>query len=189
MLRDHWALDARHVALCGHPRAGKSRLAELLVDEFGGVLVDDGAVLREAAPILLGYHADLAYTQEGKASTMSLGDRTETIRQGLGELGNYLEDRYGEFVMPIRAMERGQVAHPKAPFYIYPSVRKNQGRAYKAAGGVVLQVNRPGCVASGNAFDVWNESLVDIQIDNSGSIEDLREFVHALPSLIDALVV
>jgi hypothetical protein len=186
VLRDPWARDARHVALCGHPKSGKSEVARILEDDFGGVVVDDGLILRRAAPILLGFDPDLPFTQEGKATTIRAGDRVEQVRHSLGELGNYLEARYGEDIMPLRAMQMANEEHAEANFWIYPSVRKGQGRCYKRHGGVVVQVNRPGFGPSGNAFDVWDESAVDIVIENDGSLDDLRERIHALPSFLKA---
>jgi hypothetical protein len=157
----------------------------MLEDDFGAVVIDDGLILRRALPILTGIDADAPFTQEGKATIVTIGERTEAIRQGLGELGNYLEARYGDFHMPQQAMRMAREEHPTAPFYVYPSCRKNQGRAYKMAGGVVIQIDRPGFGPSGNAFDVWDADLVDVTIDNSGSIDDLREMIHALPGMLN----
>ena len=185
-LRDPWPLEARHIALCGNPKAGKSEVARILEDDFGGCVVDDGLILRRALPVLLGFDPDLPFSQEGKATLVQAGDRVEEVRDGLGELGNYLEARYGEDIMPLRAMQMAREEHSEANFWIYPSVRKGQGRCYKRHGGVVVQVNRPGFGPSGYAFDTWAESAVDVVIDNSGSLEDLREQVHALPSLLKA---
>lgn len=183
-----WQRNARHVALVGWPKSGKDTVARMLEEEFGGVIVDDGAILRQALPILTGIDPDLPYSQEGKATVVRVGDREEQVRHGLGELGNWLEDRYGQDIVPIRAIEIAQQQHGDAyPFFIYSSVRKAQGRVYKRYGGVVIEVARPGAGDSGNAFDWYDPGLVDITIPNNGSLDDLRDFVKELPRLIDVL--
>lgn len=183
-----WLRDARHVALVGWPKSGKDEVARMLEDEFGGVVVDDGAILRQALPILTGIDPSLPYSQEGKATVVRVGDRDEQVRQGLGELGNWLEARYGEDIVPIRAMQNAEAQYGNAvPFFVYPSVRKSQGRVYKRHGGVVIEIARPGVGDSGNAFDWYEPSLVDITIHNDGTLDDLREQVKELPRLLDVL--
>lgn len=169
------------------PTCGKTTVATLLEEEFGGVIIDDGLLLREALPVLTGIDPSLPFSQEGKATAVQVGDLSETVREGLGELGNYLEGRYGEDILPLRAMQRAAVEHPHAPFYIYPSVRKSQGRAYKRYGGIVVEVVRDGTQPSGNDFDRYDNNLVDIRVENFGTLDDLREYVLALPSLLALL--
>lgn len=182
-----WLRDARHVALVGHPKCGKSTFAEMLQDEYGAHVADDGAILRQAIPILTGIPAELCYSQEGKATVVRVGDRDEIVRQGLGELGNWLEARYGEDIIAIRTMQIALQDRPDAPFYVYPSVRKSQGRAYRRAGGIVIQIDNPRAGPTGNAFDVWDESCVDLVVQNDGTVEDLCEQVRILPNLLGAL--
>lgn len=185
-----WPPSVKHLALVGHPKCGKSTIAEMLVDEFGGVIIDDGLPLRKALPILTGIPAGLCLTQEGKASVVRVGDRDEVVRQGLGELGNWLEARYGEEILALLAMNYALENHPKAPFYIYPSVRKTQPRAYRRAGGIVMQIDNPRVGASGNAFDVWEASSVDIRLMNDPDelcLDELRDYVTRVPELLDAL--
>lgn len=190
-VRSPWPRDIRHIALCGNPKCGKSTIAEMMVDEFGAVVMDDGLILRQALPILLGLPAEAPFTQEGKSQRYTLADREESVREGLGELGNYLEARYGDDIMPIRAMQMALASRGAAevPFFVYPSVRKTQGRAYKRAGGLVIQVDNPLAPPSGNAFDVWDRSCVDFTIQNDPrdmNLDELREYVCALPELVTA---
>lgn len=185
-----WPRDVRHIALCGWPQSGKSKVAEFLEDEFGGVICDDGLILRRALPILTGIDPEDPFSQEGKARRYKIGEREETVRQGLGELGNYLEARYGDDIIPIRTMELAQEEHPNAPFYIYPSCRKAQGRAYKRMGGVIIEIDNPKACDSGNDFDRWDRSCVDLIIRNDPdemSLDDLRDYVTRIPELLDAL--
>jgi hypothetical protein len=160
----------RYVALCGFPKAGKTTLAEFLVERYGAKLVDDGAVLREACMALYKLRREDVYTQEGKAKTMEVCGRPFTHRQLCGDLGNLLEGFYGEQVIPEltfrRLEQRGQ------PFFVFPSVRKTQGITYKKHGGVVIAITRPGTEAV-NDFDRYDESLVDYWLKNDGSMGQL----------------
>lgn len=188
-MRSPWPREARHVALVGNPKCGKSTIAQMLEDEFGGVIIDDGLILRRALPILTGIPEDWCFSQEGKASAVQIGDREEIVRQGLGELGNWMEARYGEEIMALRAMQLAAAEHPEASFYIYPSVRKTQGRAYRRMGGVVIQVDNPHAPPSGNGFDEWDRSCVDFVVTNDPGemgLDELREYIHALPELLAA---
>lgn len=186
-MRSPWPREARHVALVGNPKCGKSTIAQMLEDEFGGIVCDDGLILRRALPILTGVPGDWCFTQEGKGQVVTVGNRSETVRQGLGELGNYLEARYGDDIIPLRTMQIAMAENPEASFYIYPSVRKTQGRCYRRMGGIVIQIDNPSAPPSGNAFDEWDRSCVDIVITNDPDemgLDELREYVHALPGLL-----
>jgi hypothetical protein len=186
-MRTPWPTAIRHVALCGWPKCGKSTIAAMLEDEFGAQIIDDGMILRKAVPVLFGIPEDEPFTQEGKDRVYNVCGREETVRQMLGELGNYLEARYSDEFMPIRAMQVAQKLYPAANFYVYPSVRKVQGRAYKRMGGIVVQIDNPNAPPSDNPFDRWDKSFVDITINNDPSemsLDELRAFICELPNLI-----
>lgn len=186
-----WPRNVRHVALCGNPKCGKTTIAEMLIDEFGGgVIIDDGEPLRKALPILTSIPEEWCYTQEGKARTFELAGTEDQVRKGLGELGDWLEARYGEEVLAHLAMMNAARNHPDALFYIYPSVRKTQGRAYKRAGGVVIEIDNPTAPPSGNKFDLYDRSVIDFTIHNDPSemtLGELREYVQRIPNLIASL--
>jgi hypothetical protein len=167
----------RLVALCGYPKAGKTTLAEFLVERYGAALVDDGAVLREAAMALYGVARAEVYTQEGKARSLEVCGKSFTHRQLCGDLGNLLEGFYGEQFMPEQTLRRlqrdtrrGFVA--QVPFFVFPSVRKTQGITYRKEGGIVIGVRRPGTSAE-NDFDRYDESLVDHWLDNDSTMGKL----------------
>jgi hypothetical protein len=66
--------------------------------------------------------------------------------------------------------------------YSFGSVRRQQGIVYRAKGGIVIGVRRPGVGPSGYEFDRFDEDLIDIWIDNDGTIEHLeRKVVWAAP--------
>lgn len=189
-MRNPWPREARHVALVGNPKCGKSTIAQMLEDEFGGVVVDDGLILRQAVPILFGIPAEDCFTQDGKAKVYNVcGVKDEAVRVMLGELGNYLEERYSPEFMPLRAMEEAVKGFPNAPFYIYPSCRRDQGRTYRRGGGVVIQIDNPLAPASPNIWDQWDRNCVDLAITNdpeAWGLDELREYIHALPELLAA---
>lgn len=163
----------RYVALCGAPKAGKNAVADLLIDRYGGHLIDDGAPLRHAAMALYGLSHDDVYTQAGKAREIQVCGKTFTVRQLLGDLGNLLEGFYGEQFMPERAIS--QIEHnPRIPFYIFSSVRKTQGLTYLKHGGIVVEVKRPGFEPV-HDFDHYDKSLVGYTIDNDGGPDDWKE--------------
>ena len=49
-------------------------------------------------------------------------------------------------------------------------------------GGAIIRVRRPGVGPSSFEFDQFNESLVDVWIDNYGSMRELKE------KILDALL-
>jgi hypothetical protein len=185
-----WPSQVRHLALVGNPKCGKSTIADMLVDEFGAVVIDDGLPLRRALPILTGIPEAWCHSQEGKARGFELNGVQDVVRKGLGELGNWLEARYGEEVLAVLAMKHALEEHPTAPLYVYPSVRKTQGLAYRRAGGVVMQIDNPVAGPSGNAFDVWDTRSVDLVITNDPhemGLDELRDYVRRFPELLSAL--
>jgi hypothetical protein len=168
------------IALCGFPKSGKSEVQRILSERFGVHPVDDGYCLRQFAQQHLGLSHDDVYTQEGKARrTEVLGHKWQN-RDILGTLGAQLEAMFGEHIMPwiaCRGLDRSQS-------YSFGSVRKTQGGFFKQKGGVVIAVRRPGVAASPFAFDAFDESLVDIWIDNDGDLAALEDkVVTAIDSL------
>jgi hypothetical protein len=97
----------RFIALCGHPKSGKSLVQEFLTTNFNVQAVDDGGPLRKISIDYLGLTWDQVHTQEGKAEYIEvLGERWQ-VREILGELGNRLEAMFfdhGDFI-PIDTEE------------------------------------------------------------------------------------
>jgi hypothetical protein len=165
-----------YVALCGAPGAGKTTVADLLVERYDGFLVDDGKPLREAAMALYGLSWWHVSTQEGKATTRTVCGKTFTVRQLLGDLGNLLEGFYGQQFMPERALAQ---VDDTVPLYVFPSCRKTQGLTYLKHGGIVVEITRPGHVPV-NDFDRYDQSLVTYRIVNDGDLAALQERVTQL---------
>lgn len=171
----------RFIALCGHPKSGKSEVQRILHQEFSVVPVDDGEVLREFAINYLNLSVEDVYTQEGKAKTTEILGKEWVNRDILGTLGKQLEDMFGEHIMPFIATRNLSLDRS----FSFGSVRKTQGAFYKANDGVVIQVVRPGATPSVFEFDKFDESLIDHVIQNDGSIEDLEQKVKDLFARLD----
>src|SRR5262249_32968518 len=128
------------IALSGHPKSGKSLVQDYLRDEYGVVPVDDGRPMRQFAIQFLGLSEADCYTQEGKARISKILGRDWQNRKILGELGKRLEAMFGPHIMPFMAT-RGL---DEKQCYSFGSVRRDQGAFYKAMGGIVIGIDRPG---------------------------------------------
>jgi hypothetical protein len=135
-----------------------------LAARYGAVIVDDGMCLREAVMKLYGLSWHDVSTQDGKAKVIPVCGREWPVRQLLGDLGNFLEGFYGDQFMPERAV--ASTADIQAPFFVFPSCRKNQALTYQRQGGIVVELRRPGCEPIYD-FDRWDSALVDYELDNS----------------------
>lgn len=172
---------SRYIALCGAPGVGKTTVADYLGVTFGADQIDDGACLRQASLILFGGTWACYNTQEGKARSKVICGKSYTNRQLLGQLGNLLEGHFGDQFMPEYAM---QVAarideNRPPPFFVFPSVRKNQGITYRNHGGLVIEITRPGHVPI-NDFDHYDQSLVTHTIVNDSTEAELLARVRDL---------
>ena len=160
----------RLIALCGAPGAGKTAVQEYLRTAYGVRPADDGWCLRDFAMRHLGLSEWHVKTQEGKASMVTLpGGKTMTAREALGEFGNRVEEVFGPDAIPEMALMNvrpGEVCS-------FGSTRRHQGHVYKRAGGIVVEIVRPGHGIV-NAFDWYDPQVVDITIPNNSSIELLH---------------
>ena len=158
------------IGLCGSPKSGKSEIQKIMHRNYQIIPIDDGEVLREFAINYLGLSVEDVYTQEGKARATEILGKTWINRDLLGSLGNSLEQLLGDQVMPFIAC---QGLHSERS-YSFGSVRKNQGEFYKSLGGVIIEVTRPGVAPSPYDFDRYDRSVIDVVIENDGSLADLE---------------
>ena len=166
----------KFVALCGSPTSGKTEIAEILRDKYGGVIVDDGYCLRQAVMALYGLSWSDVNTQQGKAGLVTVCGKEYTVRQLLGDLGKRQELEHGAQFMPERAI--ASIAHASDSFYIFPSCRMNQGLTYLNAGGIVVEVTRPGAVPY-YEFDKYDSSLVTFTIANDDTSDEWRKVLES----------
>lgn len=163
----------RIIAICGKPTSGKSEAARILQEKFGAVIVDDGMILRRAAPELFqGVTLNDCLTQEGKRKEVEVAGKTYSIRKLLGDLGQILEDHFGEFFVPDQAMKRIATL-PPAPYYVLSACRKRQGHFYRQQGGIVFEMDRD-VPESPHAFDWYDKTACHATIPNRADIPALE---------------
>ena len=169
-------MSRKLIALCGAPLAGKSTVQNILRDEWGVLPVDDGEPLRDFAIRHLGITRHQAYTPEGKNEYVVVGGRRMQVRAVLGQVGNALEASFGQNVVAEMALMKCD-SHRT---YSFGSVRRGQGVIYRRAGGIVVEVKKPGCEIE-NEFDRYDGDLIDFTILNDGDVNLLRgRVMHAL---------
>jgi hypothetical protein len=169
-------MPVRYIALCGNPKSGKSTVQKILHDRYGVLPVDDGLCLRDFAMRHLGLTLLDVSTQEGKTRHTNILGKSWENRKILGEFGAALENLFGEHIMPWVAT-RGLNGNG---VYSFGSVRKTQGHFFKEQFGreaVIVEVMRKGVGPTGNAFDAYDRSMVDMVIDNSGTVEELAAVI------------
>ena len=157
------------IALCGYPGAGKSTVQEILHRNYRFRPIDDGLPMRDFAQRHLGLSYDQVHTQKGKAEITEFAGVKFENRWFLGELGNAIEKLLGPDAIPTMAARKLDPGN----FYCVGSVRRDQAKVWKRHGALVIEVDRPGRVASQYEFDWFDRSLVDLTLLNSGSLAEL----------------
>lgn len=171
-----------HIALCGPPQHGKSETQRILQRRFNYTPIDDGLPLRKAGMNLFGLTWEQVSTTAGKVERVTVCDEKTEVRELLGWLGTLMEERFGEGFLAEKALEQAQamMARGEATRFSYGSVRRSQGAWYKDAGGAVIEIIDPRKLSTGGyEFDGYDRSLVDVVIENDGTLEDLEEKVVA----------
>jgi hypothetical protein len=159
----------RLIALCGHPKAGKSLVQEILYKDFGHQPVDDGAILRRFGMNECGLTTNQVHTQLGKLETVEIAGKVWVVRELLGVYGNKIEEMFGKWGIPWFATRDLDPAKN----YSFGSVRRDQGAFYKQLGGLVVGINNPTAGPSQYEFDRFDESLVDVWIQNDAQSRGL----------------
>jgi hypothetical protein len=165
------------IALCGHPKTGKSEVQRIIAETFGYDMIDDKAPLRAAACDLYGLTPWHVETQEGKKQTVDIAGQSLQVRFLLGELGNHMERMHGENVF-AEMLVRGRIAAAGGDRTrvrtVIGSCRRRQADVYHREGGLVLEVVRPGYEGTSYEFDSYDPTLADAVIVNDGSLADLE---------------
>jgi hypothetical protein len=135
---------------------------------------------RPTAADLITLTHDDAYTQDGKNRWTEINGARIQNRDVLGRIGNALEQQFGENILAWLATKNLDLSKR----YSFGSVRRQQGIVYRAKGGIILGVRRPGVGPSRYEFDRFDESLVDLWIDNDGDLQVLeRKVIGALQEI------
>lgn len=165
------------IALCGKPGAGKTTVANIIAEEFGYVIADDGLPLRQIAMQYLGLTHHQCFTQEGKLEMTVLNNRPWQVRGILGEIGNAFEEKFGGEIIP---MMTHATLNPMG-CYVMCSVRRDQGFYWVRHGGVCIEIDNPNVAPSLFEFDIYNEAAITHVIHNEGNgIFGLRRRVKEL---------
>jgi hypothetical protein len=159
------------IALCGHPKAGKSEVQKILEEFYGHLPVDDGLPMRSFCVHHLGMRWDDVQSQAGKAGYVEILGKRWQRRDILGQLGNVYEDMFGADIMPFMAC----IGLDPDKNYSFGSVRRDQGAFYKSRGGLIIGIRNPLAQPSPYEFDRFNEELVDIWIENDAQAQGLSK--------------
>jgi hypothetical protein len=168
------------VAICGHPGSGKSEIQRILHERFDITPFDDGAILRRHCMELFDMELSDVITQDGKRRFTEIGNVSWQNRKILGEYGNALETTFGSTVIAGYALRQALLDWQDRGYtgtgYSFGSVRRDQGRVYAQAGGIVLEVRRPGVAPTGNIWDEHDQALVTHTfVNHMETVEQLEE--------------
>ena len=158
------------IALCGDPSSGKSEVQKIITN-LGAIAIDDGRPMRKFAVDWLGLSWDDVSTQKGKLKMVDIAGVPWQVRDILGTMGNKLEEMFGPYGISYMAA-RNLI---KTESYVFGSARRDQGSFYKEMSGVVLGIRRPGVEPSKFEFDRFDETNVDVWIDNDGDLKELQD--------------
>lgn len=172
----------------GHvARAGKDTAANALMRDLNFIRIGFADQLKELAmvadPLITSAvrtintnigHGHLAWTVQGLGGWEAAKDTYPEVRKFLQRLGDGGRKVFGENFWVDQALN---AAHAHDGHVVIPDVRyENEADAIRAAGGVVIKIDRPGYVAQGHVsetalagWDGWDEVFM-----NSGSVQDLQ---------------
>lgn len=170
------------VVLCGRPGSGKSTLAAILERQFQIRNFADSTVIKRHCMELFDLDHDACWTQEGKKRVTILQGVAWENRKILGEYAAILEEKFGDLTIPnwairaaLREWEEAEGWRCGTRGYSFDSVRRDQGRAYKEKGAIIIEVTRPGVQATGNVWDEYNPDFIDHSFLNATtSLEELE---------------
>lgn len=168
-------MRATIVGLSGYARAGKDTLGAILVRRYGFERVSFADILRTAAlaldPIVTNTSRRLSSLV--RVAGWEEAKRNPEVRSLLQRLGTEVgRNLLGPDVW-VRALFDS--LDPAGRYVITDCRFENEAQAVKAAGGVVVRVERPGTGAinqhvSETALDDWP---FDLRVQNDGTVDDL----------------
>lgn len=164
------------IALCGHPKHGKST-AQGFLEGVGFRSMDDGRPIRLEGMRRFGLTWEQVSTQNGKLEKCFAFGREMEVREALGLIGKEHESN------PLHwaeiALETLRVEGNDEPVS-FGSVRRTQGLAYKKVGGIVVEIVDPRKPESPYDFDQYDRSIVDFTVVNDGTLDDLRKTIETI---------
>ncbi|MCA2979552.1 MAG: hypothetical protein INH37_14850 [Myxococcaceae bacterium] len=160
------------IGFCGAPGSGKSEACRVLGEQRGALEVDSAYPMRCFAIMHLGASQVDVWTQEGKRRPSTIPGLS--WRQVLGEMGAALETIDPDILVRM-ALQRCTGAE----IYANSSIRRGNGKLWREAGGLVVEIVRPGHTIV-NEFDRYDPAFITHRIVNDGTREAFAEKVLAL---------
>lgn len=173
------------IGLKGKKLSGKDTTGKILAKEFGFTTIAFAEPLKQAAMIIFDLSEDQVHDQALKEQVdPRWGLSPRRILQVMGtEVGRQLCPN----IWVERAMMRVQ-KEPKTNWVITDLRFVNEAEAIKEAGGIVVEVQRPGAGTGNNEQHVSEQEQDHIKpdyiISNDGTLEDLERKVK---DLMDAM--
>lgn len=135
--------------------------------------------LEQSAGRQLGAENKINFINDNKEEQIAEDINVREFLQNLGQAGR---ERFGETFWIEQALSEDVLA--RADLTVVTDVRyPNEAQHIKDLGGDIWLVNRPGLESDGHASEQpLPADLIDCVVDNSGSLDDLRERVYGLAS-------
>jgi hypothetical protein len=166
------------IGLCGAAGSGKNTAASLICGLTGAAQIAFADPIYEAVSCITGLSRAKLEDRTIKEAVLDWIDRSP--RHLLQTLGTeWGRNTVHQEIWVRRAMERAREA---GGLVVITDVRfDNEAEAIHAAGGVVWQVRRMGAGVAGNhASEAGvSERLIDLRIENNGTICELASAVYA----------
>lgn len=173
------------IGVCGRMRSGKDSIAKIFCEDYGFKQLSFAKPIKEACKIMFGWteeHVNGALKDvddeywgiSPRLAMQLLG--TEFSQNCLCEHSLSFAKKTGRSLWVKRCL-----ADAKQGNFIISDVRfLHESRAIREAGGKIIRVTRPGCIAkSTHASETeMDEIAVDATIVNDKTLDALRENVH-----------
>jgi hypothetical protein len=186
------------IGLTGHARAGKDSVAAYLVEHYGFGRVAFADALREAAlaldPIIDYGHGRPLMRWERRTGLhgrryVRLSEYVEAfgweeakevpeVRRTLQRYGVAIREMDPEFWIRTALAPMAYMSRP----VVVTDVRfPNEVDAVRSRGGLFVRVRRPGATGNGHISEhAVDDITADVDIDNTGTLADLRDAVERL---------
>lgn len=178
------------IGLMGQKRSGKDTAASILVRDYGYVRYAYADPMKQAAyaldPLIGEVALPGALTGVKRLSDIvdALGwERAKEcpeVRRTLQRLGTEVgRNHFGDSFWVDLTMS--QVADAEGPVVITDARFPNEADAIRRAGGIIVEVRRPGLPdEDGHASEhAWRSVRPNAVLDNDGTVEDLEERIRA----------
>ncbi|MET9147293.1 hypothetical protein [Streptomyces sp. NPDC004042] len=188
-------MSYRHVALMGRAGSGKDTAAARLVQRYAFVRVAFADPLKEAArrlnPIVGAEGTSYGALPIRLTDVVSRygWDRAKNaypeVRRTLQNLGETVRADDSDFWLKLALNKIATADRWSLPVVVSDVRYANEADALRAAGALMVRIERPGASAGGNAADHVSEHALDdftadVTIPNTGTVADLHALVDTL---------